>query len=299
MTQEADRSPAQAGAGAVRESARPETPSPTVLPAATSGAGQQHSPDAAGGAGPTPGAGQGHSASQGNSAGQAHGSGRRSAGSRTARKPQGRPSLGGGTPAQDRELRAQGRETVRKLLEAGMIEFEERGFGGVRVDDVVKRAGISHGTFYLYFANKEDLFKALLRDALHDMEIVAGDFPVVTSDDTGLSVLRRWVRKFFAAYAAHATVIRILSSADLVPDEVYSDGLQLFFSIAEAMTTGMTAAAEAAGRHHESPELTAVACLMMLERVNYLISTEVQLPVPEMSDKIADIMFAAFGLVVA
>jgi AcrR family transcriptional regulator len=215
---------------------------------------------------------------------------------RPARKPQGRPSLGGGTPAQDRELRAQGRETVRKLLEAGMIEFEERGFGGVRVDDVVKRAGISHGTFYLYFANKEDLFKALLRDALHDMEIVAGDFPVVTSDETGRKVLRRWVRKFFSAYGSHATVIRILSSADLVPDEVYSDGLQLFFSIAEAMTTGMTAAAEAAGRHQEHAELTAVACLMMLERVNYLISTEVQLPVEEMADRIADIMFAAFGL---
>src|SRR5271169_4605584 len=104
---------------------------------------------------------------------------------RPLRKPPARPSLGGGAPAQDRELRAQGRETVRKLLEAGMIEFEERGFGGVRVDDVVQRAGISHGTFYLYFANKEDLFKALLRDALHDMEIVAGDFPVVTRDETG------------------------------------------------------------------------------------------------------------------
>jgi AcrR family transcriptional regulator len=242
MTQEADRSPAQAGAGAARG------------PAKSRGAG------------------------------------------RTVRKPPGRPSLGGGTPAQDRELRAQGRETVRKLLEAGMIEFEERGFGGVRVDDVVKRAGISHGTFYLYFANKEDLFKALLRDALHDMEIVAGDFPVVTSDVTGLTVLRQWVRKFFSAYASHATVIRILSSADLVPDEVYGEGLQLFFAIAEAMTTGMTAAAEAAGKHQDSPELTAVACLMMLERVNYLISTEVQLPVPEMADKIADIMFAAFGL---
>jgi AcrR family transcriptional regulator len=280
MTQEADRSPAQAGAGAVRGPARP--------PAATPGTGQQLSPDAARAAAPARPAG----------AGQAHGSGRRGTGSRPARKP-GRPSLGGGTPAQDRELRAQGRETVRKLLEAGMIEFEERGFGGVRVDDVVKRAGISHGTFYLYFANTLDLFRALLRDALHDMEIVAGDFPVVTSDETGLAVLRRWVRKFFAAYAAHSTVIRILSSADLVPDEVYSDGLQLFFSIAEAMTTGMTAAAQAAGKHHDSPELTAVACLMMLERVNYLISTEVQLPVPEMSDKIADIMFAAFGLAIA
>jgi AcrR family transcriptional regulator len=238
----------------------------------------------------TPGTGQPHGA------GQALGTGQKRGAGRPARKPQRRPSLGGGEPARDRELRAQGRETVRKLLEAGMIEFEERGFNGVRVDDVVRRAGISHGTFYLYFSNKEDLFRALLRDALHDMEIVAGDFPVVTSDETGLTVLRQWVRKFFAAYDAHATVIRILSSADLVPDEVYGDGLRLFFSIAEAMTTGMTAAAAAAGRHQEHAELTAVACLMMLERVNYLISTEVELPVAEMADRIADIMFAAFGL---
>src|ERR1035438_7418847 len=104
---------------------------------------------------------------------------------RPPRKQFARPSLGGGTPAQDRELRAQGRETVRKLLEAGMVEFEDRGFHGVRVDDVVRRAGISHGTFYLYFSNKEDLFKALLKDALHDMEIVAGDFPIVTQFNPG------------------------------------------------------------------------------------------------------------------
>ena len=287
MTQEADRSPAQAEAEAVRGSARPPTAQP--------GTGQQFSPDATRGAGPTPGAS--HGAGQGHSAGQAHGSGRRSAGGRPARKPQGRPSLGGGMPAQDRELRAQGRETVRKLLEAGIIEFEERGFVGVRVDDVVKRAGISHGTFYLYFSNKEDLFKALLRDALHDMEIVAGDFPVVTSDGTGLAVLRQWVRKFSAAYAAHGTVLRTLVSAN-APMEIFTDGLQLFYSMTQAMTTGMTAAAAAAGRHQENAELTAFACIMMIERVNFVMTTEVPLPADAMADKIADILFAAFGLII-
>jgi AcrR family transcriptional regulator len=244
-------------------------------------------------AGPAP---AGPAPTAGHATGQSHGSGRRS-GSRGSRKPQGRPSLGGGAPAQDRELRAQGRETVRKLLEAGTTEFEERGFNGVRVDDVVKRAGISHGTFYLYFANKEDLFKALLRDALHDMEIVAGDFPVVTSDSTGLRLLREWVRKFSAAYAAHGTVLRTLSSAN-APGEMFADGLQLFFSITQSMTTGMTAAAAAAGHHQENAELTAFACLMMLERVNFVMTTEVQLPEDLMADKIADIMFAAFGLII-
>ena len=47
-----------------------------------------------------------------------------------------RPSLDGGTPALERELGRQGRETVRKLLEAAAAEFDEKGFLTVRVDDV-------------------------------------------------------------------------------------------------------------------------------------------------------------------
>jgi hypothetical protein len=37
-----------------------------------------------------------------------------------------------------------------------------------------------------------------------------------------------------------------------------------------------------------------VACLMMLERVNYLLSVEVRLPRDEMVDRLAAIIFAAF-----
>jgi AcrR family transcriptional regulator len=212
-----------------------------------------------------------------------------------------RPSLGGGIPAQERELGAQGRQTVRRLLEAGLAEFDERGFQAVRVDDVVRRAKTSHGTFYLYFANKEDLFKTLLRDALHDMGIITGEFPVVTRNDAGRAALRDWIRRFCDTYAAHATVIRILSQAELVGEEVWGDGLQLLFRLAEAITQGMTASNRAAGAGRGEPaelpehaELTAVACLMMLERVNYLLSVEVRLPREEMVDRLSAIIFAAF-----
>ena len=153
-----------------------------------------------------------------------------------------RPSLGGGRPAQDRELRAQGRQTVRRLLEAGLAEFDERGFQAVRVDDIVRRARTSHGTFYLYFSNKDDFFKALLRDALHDMGVITDAFPVVTRNDAGRAALRQWVHTFCETYAAHAAVIRILSQADVVGEEVWGDGLQLLFRLAEAITQGMTAA---------------------------------------------------------
>jgi AcrR family transcriptional regulator len=215
----------------------------------------------------------------------------------------GRPSHGGGTPAQERELGRQGRETVRKLLQAGLAEFDEKGFQAVRVDDVVRRAKTSHGTFYLYFANKDDLFKTLLRDALHDMEIITGDFPVVTRNDAGREALRAWVGQFFDTYAAHGPVLRILTSADDVNEGVYGEGLQVMFRVAEAITQGMTAAGSAGpsgldqrSAVPEHAELTAVACLMMLERVNYLLSVEVRLPRDEMVDRLSAIIYAAFHL---
>ena len=155
----------------------------------------------------------------------------------------------------------------------------------------MRRAQISHGTFYLYFSNKEDLFKALLRDALHDMSLVTDEFPVVTRNEAGRAALQRWVHEFCDVYAAHAAVIRTLSQAEIVGEEVWGDGLKLLFRLAEAMAQGMTAATGAA----EHAELTAVACLMMLERVNYLLTVEVRLPREEMEERIAAIMFAAFN----
>jgi AcrR family transcriptional regulator len=207
-----------------------------------------------------------------------------------------RPSLVGGAPAQDRELRAQGRQTVQKLLDAGLAEFDEKGFQAVRVDDVVRRAKTSHGTFYLYFANKEDLFKALLSDALLDMAALTDEFPVVTRNEAGQAALRRWVNAFCDTYTAHASVIRILSQAEIVGEEVWGDGLQLMFKLSEAITQGMTAAARKDGT--ETPaghaELTALALLMMLERINYLLTVEVRLPRDEMVDRLTAIIFAAF-----
>ena len=72
-----------------------------------------------------------------------------------------RDGVASGTPARHRELRAQGRATMQRLLDAGTHVFNQRGFPAARVDDIVRAARTSHGTFYLYFTNKEDLLAAL------------------------------------------------------------------------------------------------------------------------------------------
>ena len=53
-----------------------------------------------------------------------------------------------------------------EITAAALELFVERGFANTRLADVAERAGISKGTLYLYFANKEELFKAVVREAL-------------------------------------------------------------------------------------------------------------------------------------
>jgi AcrR family transcriptional regulator len=50
-----------------------------------------------------------------------------------------------------------------EILSAALACFAERGFAATRLDDVAARAGITKGTLYLYFRNKEELFKAVVR----------------------------------------------------------------------------------------------------------------------------------------
>lgn len=53
-----------------------------------------------------------------------------------------------------------------EITAAALELFVERGFANTRLEDVASRAGISKGTLYLYFENKEELFKAVVREGL-------------------------------------------------------------------------------------------------------------------------------------
>jgi AcrR family transcriptional regulator len=200
----------------------------------------------------------------------------------------------------ERAIQARGRDTVARLLAAGLAEFEKRGFQAVTVDDIVRRANTSHGTFYLYFANKGDLFGVLAADALGAMDRLSDEFPVVTANSAGQAALRKWVTAFCDTYQAHATVIRILSQAEVVGLGAWKDGLKYLFRMADVISMGMTAGAaggqDGAGERISGADsrLSAVVCLIMLERANYLTSSGVQLPRAELVDRLTAIVMGAF-----
>ncbi|HKO15378.1 MAG TPA: TetR/AcrR family transcriptional regulator [Gemmatimonadaceae bacterium] len=54
-------------------------------------------------------------------------------------------------------------ERPKQIIEAALEVFGERGLSGARLEDIAKRAGLSKGTIYLYFPNKEELFREVVR----------------------------------------------------------------------------------------------------------------------------------------
>lgn len=58
---------------------------------------------------------------------------------------------------------SRGERTRARLLESARVAFHGVGWSRARVEDVCRSAGVGHGTFYAYYANKAAILEALVR----------------------------------------------------------------------------------------------------------------------------------------
>ncbi len=173
----------------------------------------------------------------------------------------------GGTPAQERNLRSQGRRTLRKLLDAAIVVFDKRGYHGARVDDIVSVAKMSHGTFYLYFSSKEDLFRALLADCSQEMVALSESMPPITTDAAGYAALRDWLGRFFALFRHYHPVIRAwMETTDAGQADLAVLGADVLGHFAKTLVERVR---EIDPPPVADPETAALAMVAMVERFSY------------------------------
>jgi len=191
--------------------------------------------------------------------------------------PSGVPRAGGSQPAarrraaaEPRELRARGRDTRRRLLDAGETVLASKGYHATRVDDVVKLARTSHGTFYLYFANKEDLFRALAVEVAQEMRDLAETLEPLHAGATGRARLQRWIRRFVDVYREHGAVIRAWTEAEIGGSEFGRLGTDLLTQFTSVIVGRVADAAPP----DLDPAIATLAVVAMLERLNYYAMTE-------------------------
>ena len=68
-------------------------------------------------------------------------------------------------------------ERPQEIIEAAFLEFSKNGYAMTALDQVAERAGVTKGTIYVYFENKEHLFLSMVHEAVKaTMDIVEDMF---------------------------------------------------------------------------------------------------------------------------
>jgi AcrR family transcriptional regulator len=195
--------------------------------------------------------------------------------------------------SEPRELRARGRNTKRRLLDAGEEVLASKGYHATRVDDVVKLARTSHGTFYLYFANKEELFRALAAEVAHEMQAVAEALEPLRAGATGRVRLQRWIGQFIEVYQRHGPVIRAWTEAEIGGSEFGRLGTDLLTQFTGVVVARVSEVVPA----DLDPTIATLVLVAMLERLNYYaLTNQVRIEPDAIAETLARVTHASlFG----
>ena len=102
----------------------------------------------------------------------------------------------------------------REICAAALEVFAEKGFAAAKLDEIARRAGVSKGTLYLYFKDKEQLFRAVVRDS------IAPNVAAITSAISAMDApFADVVRMFLAGFAEREARLPLGAVAKMVIGE--------------------------------------------------------------------------------
>lgn len=181
-------------------------------------------------------------------------------------------------------------ERPHQILQAALEVFGEQGLAGARLEDIAKRAGVSKGTIYLYFPNKEELFREMVRSTVVEA-IAAGER--IPESGPALAQLTTFMRDYwgFVRTPAFVVVYRVVvSELHHFPDLVE-------FYVNEVMIRAQQLLARIIGRGVASGEFRSLDPTVAARMLTSLFSTNAvwcskRKFFPHMQDRSDDQIFA-------
>ena len=110
-------------------------------------------------------------------------------------------------------------DRAREIIRAALELFVTRGFAATKLGDVARAAGVSKGLPYLYFKSKEELFKAVIAEAI-GAPLLRADDVVESYQGRAEDLLRELVAMFrgFAESPSGGVIKLILAEAGNFPE---------------------------------------------------------------------------------
>lgn len=131
-----------------------------------------------------------------------------------------------------------GRATRQALLDAGEKLFGQEGYHETSVADLTREADVGHGTFYLYFEGKKELFDELIRHLSHELRSAIAR--AVEGLEDRFEIERVGFETFFRFALEHRDLYTVVHQAAAVDPEL---SRWYYRRLGEGYTEGLAAAA--------------------------------------------------------
>ncbi|CAG9167180.1 TetR/AcrR family transcriptional regulator [Cupriavidus pinatubonensis] len=119
-----------------------------------------------------------------------------------------------------------GQKTRESLLRAAEKVFGERGYYVASISEITQEAKVAMGTFYLYFKDKEDVFRALVQ---HMLELLRTHLRKHVAPATSqIEAERLGLKAFLSFVSRHKNLYRIVLDSYSVDETIYSGYFQVF-----------------------------------------------------------------------
>ena len=161
-----------------------------------------------------------------------------------------------------RPLSARGLKTRQKLLDAAEVVFAELGWHDASIVKITEAAGVSQGTFYLYFESKQELFEELVRDLNRRVRQAMSEG--AGRGTTRAEAERGGFRGFFRFTAQHPALYRVIRQAEFVSPALLHEHYE---RIAEGYVEGLREAMDEGEVVAADPEVLAYALMAVGEMV--------------------------------
>lgn len=126
-------------------------------------------------------------------------------------------SIEAAAPSRQRPATVRGARTRAALIAAARKVFERDGYVDCKLTDITKAAKCATGSFYTYFANKAEIFAAVLEEAQRDM--MHPGMGRVAAEDDPYAVLEASNRAYLEAYRRNAKLMGLLEQVAQVDPE--------------------------------------------------------------------------------
>lgn len=136
-------------------------------------------------------------------------------------------------PPTKRQLQAA--ETRERMLAAAGVVFARQGYRATTVGAITKAANTAHGTFYLYFRNKDDALIQVLQDVTGQLL----ERPRLPADSTKRERVEATVRGYVSALAAEPGLYRALLEGMLASPTIEAVWLEMREEFVGRITGGL------------------------------------------------------------